>query len=287
MKKLATVVLSIVLLVVNLASCSNRNESENSESKVTETTATTLETKEDTVTTSSTTTTAETTTTTTTTTQKQSTTTTKQTNISDYPSRVVLPVKNIQQLPELPAGCEITSATIALNYYGFNVTKMEMLKYLPMVEAPDKNGRWVTPSEAFVGNPKFSYYGCYSPVIKKAINNYWEAENITGYEVENISNIEFVNLYGEIEKGNPVIIWASMYMVNINTNLNSWTVQDGSTFRWTSNEHCLVLIGFDVKNDTVILSDPWDPRGTVEYPRATVQKVYEQMGKQSLVIHKK
>lgn len=273
MKKMTAVVLSIALLVVNLAGCSNRNDLENSESKV-----------ETTITTS---TTSSTTTTTTTTTQKQSTTTTKSKSISDYPSRVVLPVKNIQQMPELPAGCEITSTTMVLNYYGFNVNKMDMLKYLPIAEAPDENGIWDSPWEVFIGNPKLNRYGCYSPVIKKTINNYWKAEKITGYEVEDLSHLEFVNLYGEIEKGNPVIIWASIDMVDINTDGDSWILKDGSKFNWTHKEHCLVLIGFDVKKDTVILSDPWDPRGTVEYPRATVQKVYEQMGKQALAIHKK
>ena len=35
----------------------------------------------------------------------------------------ILPVKTIYQKPELPNGCEITSATIVLNYLGFNVSK--------------------------------------------------------------------------------------------------------------------------------------------------------------------
>lgn len=219
-------------------------------------------------------------------TQEDNSTISKPTNTFKYPSKIVLPVKNIQQMPELPAGCEITSTTMVLNYYGFNVSKMDMLKYLPIVEAPNENGVWASPWEVFVGNPKLNWYGCYSPVIKKTINNYWKAEKVTGYEVEDLSHLEFVNLYGEIEKGNPVIIWASVDMVDINTDGDSWILKDGSKFNWTHKEHCLVLIGFDAKEDTVTLSDPWNPNGTVEYPRATVQKVYEQMGKQALVIHK-
>ena len=54
--------------------------------------------------------------------------------------RVVLPVENIQQLPELPAGCEITSTTIALNYeLGITESKMDMVSYLPMDKWPDEN----------------------------------------------------------------------------------------------------------------------------------------------------
>ena len=38
----------------------------------------------------------------------------------------ILPVNTIYQKPELPNGCEITSATIVLNYLGFNVSRVTM-----------------------------------------------------------------------------------------------------------------------------------------------------------------
>lgn len=42
----------------------------------------------------------------------------------------------ILQLPELPTGCEITSMTMALNYYGLNADKVTMAtKYLPTMPA--------------------------------------------------------------------------------------------------------------------------------------------------------
>ena len=202
------------------------------------------------------------------------------------PQKVLLDVKNIQQQPELPAGCEITSATIALNYYGFKCDKMEMLGHLPMMKEKDSNGRWITPWEGFVGDPETSRYGCYSPVIKTAIESYWEDQQVKGYEIVDLSGSELEELYSEVAKGNPVIIWAGIYMSPINTNLRSWVVQDGSTFKWTSNEHCLVLIGYDLEKGTVTLSDPWDSAGTVTYASKTVQVPYDQLEKQALVIHK-
>ncbi len=45
---------------------------------------------------------------------------------------VYIDMENILQNPELPTGCEITSLTILLRYYGFDAEKTDMAKnYLP------------------------------------------------------------------------------------------------------------------------------------------------------------
>lgn len=286
-KRLTAVVLSMTLLVVNLVGCSDRNDSESSESKVTETTTTaTTEAKKDTsseVTTTETSKGDESTSTTTSSTE----TTTQSSSEPKNSNRVILDVKNIQQKPELPKGSEITCATMVLNYYGFNVSKMDMLKYLPISEAPDANGIWLTPFEAFIGDPKLATgYGCYNTVIKKAIKSYWRKENITGYKVNDPSITNFVDLYEEINKGNPIIIWASVSMNDIEITKKAWKTADMGEFDWVKNEHCMVLIGYDKDKHTAILSDPLDPKGTVEYPEKDVAKVYDKLNSQALVIHK-
>lgn len=327
-RKLTAVVLSFALLVANLAACSDRNDSEDSESKVTETTTTTTtsETKEDTSKESTTTTEATTTTskeddsksdesttttavtdssttsnstTTAATTKANDTTTTKAatttktttaatTQSSSNPkssNRVMLNVKNIQQKPELPTGCEITAAAIALNYYGIKVSKMELLKYVPISDLP-KNGHGDSPWIAFIGNPKLtSGLGCYVSVIKAAIIDYFEDKKINDYTVKNLYKSDFLDLYEEIDNGNPVIVWATVNMQNI-TQTITWIDNEGFKSGWISPEHCLVLIGYDKDKNTAIFSDPLDPKGTVEYPISVVEKAYNQLSKQALVIHK-
>lgn len=79
-------------------------------------------------------------------------------------SRVVLPVENIQQNPELPTGSEITSAAIVLNYYGIKCDKTDLLNYLPMSKRPaDSTAPWVNPNDYFCGDPRETdnSYGCY------------------------------------------------------------------------------------------------------------------------------
>jgi uncharacterized protein YvpB len=199
--------------------------------------------------------------------------------------RVQLYVKNIQQVPELPMGCEAVSGSIALQWYGFKVDKYTLLKYQPMDEAPE-NGVWGDPNEVFVGNPRTYKWGCYSPVIKKAIEDYFEANKVTGYEVVSLDGSEFTDLYSEIDAGNPIILWVTTWMQDLGKG-ESWKLKDGSTFTWTLHEHCVVLIGYDTERDTVLISDPYDPKGTVEYSRKKVERVYKQLNNMALVIHKK
>ena len=287
-RKLTAVVLSMALIVASLVSCSGRNDSESSESKVTESTTTTAtEATKDASSQATTTETSrgdESSTTTTSSTE----TTTQSSSEPKNSNRVILDVKNIQQKPELPKGSEITCATMVLNYYGFNVTKMDMLKYLPIVEAPDANGVWPSPADAFVGNPKSDTgYGCYYSVIRKAIRDYLKAEKCTEYNPKMPDGKNFADFYEEINKGNPVIIWATTDMKDVQLSNEGWKMEDSTTFYWPTNEHALVLIGYDKDKDTAIFSDPLDPNGTVEYPTKTVNAVFEQLGKQALVLHKK
>lgn len=199
--------------------------------------------------------------------------------------RVVLDVINIQQLPELPAGCEITSTTIVLNYEGIEVDKMTLLDYLPRVGYPVEGERWDSPWEKFIGDPTSDRYGCYSPVIIKTVNAFFESNDITSYEVIDISGSSIKELYAQIDKGHPVIVWATAFMKKSWLG-PSWELKDGSTFRWRVKEHCLVLIGYDTGADTVILSDPFDERGTVEYDASLFEKRYKELYEQALVIQK-
>ena len=67
----------------------------------------------------------------------------------------------INQNPELPTGCEVTSLTMVLNYYGYEVTNTELASNYLNTGSLRSN-----PYVNFVGSPfSSSSYGCYSPVI--------------------------------------------------------------------------------------------------------------------------
>ena len=60
------------------------------------------------------------------------------------------------QMPELPTGCEITSLTMVLNYYGYSVDKMTMaLEYLPTL---GWNDTYYGEDGSLYGNDIYNYF---------------------------------------------------------------------------------------------------------------------------------
>ena len=59
----------------------------------------------------------------------------------------------------------------------------------------------------------------------------------------------------------------------------------GVEYPWYSNEHCLVLSGYDTLSNTVTVNDP--ERGVVVYDIDRFEEIYDLMGRMSMVIVEK
>lgn len=181
----------------------------------------------------------------------------------------------ICQYPELPTGCEITSLTMALRYYGFNFKKENLSdKYLDK----GKVGT-VDPRVAFEGDPRDGdSYGCYAPVIVNTANKYLKAKgsNLRAYEVE---GEDFNSLFRFTDKDIPVIIWCT-YKLQPGHFSVTWNV-DGKDITWYTPEHCMVLLG--EKNGKAVVADPI--YGKIKaYDKALLEKRYTELFKQAIVI---
>lgn len=120
---------------------------------------------------------------------------------------VKLNVKCILQNPELPTGCEITSLTTVLNYYGYNVSKTTMSDDFLEKSNDEVADFW----KMFLGNPRSEGgFGCYAQPITDAANKYLKTQD-NNYIAINYSGTQFEKLLQEVESGNPVIIWSTMY----------------------------------------------------------------------------
>jgi uncharacterized protein YvpB len=187
-----------------------------------------------------------------------------------------LAVPAILQKPALPTGCEVTALATVLKYLGFGVDKVTLVEnYLPMGEIGETN-----PNDAFIGTPyEESSYGCYAPVIVETANKYLKDEK-SELEAENITGREFASLYNEIEEGNPVIVWTTMYL-KPSYEGTTWTI-DGDKFTWTAREHCMVLTGYDEDMGVVYVADPLT--GNTSYDSALFEERYQEMGSQAVVV---
>lgn len=189
-----------------------------------------------------------------------------------------LDVTPVLQLPELPTGCEITSLATVLNYYGYDISKTQLAdEYLDC----GKIGQ-TDPDEKFIGSPYDEHsYGCYSNVIADATRDF-SIKNNCNFKIYNLNGLSLDELYKYIENGSPVIVWATIDLMETYRNI-TWDI-DGKEIAWRANEHCMVLIGYDKDNDTCIVSDPL--KGIMEYPKELFNQRYEELGKQAVILVK-
>ena len=203
------------------------------------------------------------------------------TEVTDFlvPNSFQIDVPVLYQEPELPTGCEITSLTMLLNYLGFDVSKTTMAyDYL----TKDYKGD-VGFDEAFIGSPdSYGGYGCFAPVIKEAANKYLAA-NAEDYLASNITGTDMEGLYEYVAKGFPVVAWCSMELMDVYYRF-VFTDAKGNDVYWYDNEHCVLLCGYSKENKTVTVADPM--YGMMTYYAPRFEEIYNQLGKQAVIIEK-
>ncbi len=199
---------------------------------------------------------------------------------------VYIDMENIQQLPELPVGCEITALTILLRHCGFDAEKTDMARnYLPTSwgNARYEDGKTYKDSffNYFIGDPFGKGYGCFSGAIETAAKNYI-ADHGGGFTVMNISGSHPDVLYDYLAEGTPVLCWATDGMIEPEYYETWYDNETGEQLDWYLNEHCFVLAGFNMSADLVTLNDPM--KGIIDYNINKFETRYDQMHRQAIVI---
>jgi len=188
------------------------------------------------------------------------------------------------QYPLLPTGCESVAATMVLRYYGEQITPKEFASawlkcsddfysFGGKLYGPD-------PNLVFAGDPFSSRaYGCFASPIVEAIHQnskYCTAQSVTCRSLK-----ELCGKY--VDFGIPLLIWATMGMEKSYEG-STWNFKDGTVFTWPAREHCLVLVGYNSK--VYFLNDPMTG-SPVFYSKELVEKRFEEMGRQAVVIKRK
>lgn len=197
------------------------------------------------------------------------------------PPSVILDAPAISQFPELTSGCEVTSLTMLLQYYGINKDKLELAKEMKKDPTPlqvDEKGNivyWGNPNLGFVGEVtgKGKGFGIYHTALYELLEAYVPtAVDLTGSDFETLER--------QVAKGIPVVVWTT---INMQMPPESrWVVWDTpiGPIKTTFLEHAVLLVGYD--EDHVYVNDPWTGKAKVKVDKAQFIETYKALGKQAL-----
>ena len=202
---------------------------------------------------------------------------------SNYFKKTIVNVPYISQKSVLATGCELVSATMVMQFYGYDITVEDFVQNTPQSELKQTKSGLIgnDPSKTFIGNPHSSNgFGCYAPVITSVMNSFFnnksqKAVDVTGTNIENL-------LHTYVDNDSPVLIWATINMKEPQQG-RSWMIEDtGETFQWIAGEHCLVLVGYD--HDLYYFNDPYGSNGIVGYDKDLVEERYQALGLQAIAV---
>ena len=88
-----------------------------------------------------------------------------------------------------------------------------------------------------------------------------------------------------IDKGMPVIFWACINMRKPVTGPEWKLLETGDTFTWISNEHCMLLVGYD--EEGYYFNDPYENNGVIRYDKELVEDRHRAQRSMAVGVKKK
>lgn len=165
-------------------------------------------------------------------------------NVISSPYR---PVEMIFQNPELPNGCEITSAAMVLTSAGCPADKLALYQdCLPKADFSYVEAQRYGPSPEkwYVGNAadlKGGWYCFEGPVVQAA--NQWLENHGNGLRARSLTGLTKAELDRYAQEEVPLVVWVTLGYAAPQQNEFSWTLEDGTVYHPYSNLHCVVLTG--------------------------------------------
>lgn len=186
--------------------------------------------------------------------------------------QIRLNVPCVMQFPELPTGCESVALTNLLLYNGFSLGKTTIAdNYLPYGS---------NYAVSFVGNPhSVNGAGVYPPGIVIAANRYLAAKG-SSLRAYDITGSSMEQLYSYLDQGYPVLVWSTTGMAS--PHVTGYQSYGGRNYPWLSQEHCVVLKGYNRRTNTVYVSDSIS--GDIGRNASRFTDLYNQIGRFAVII---
>jgi len=192
-------------------------------------------------------------------------------------ARIEAPV--INQYPELPAGCEVTSLAMLFAFAGIEKSKMELYGEMPKDPTPvvwGKNGTpkfWGNPNKGYVGDAtrKGLGFGIYHDGLFPLAQTYMPT-------AVDLSRKSFDELEAHLAGGVPIVVWTTIDF-KLPQNWIIWDSNDGQV-KTTFKEHAVLLVGYDEKY--VYVNNPANGQANQRIDKSQFIDTWVAMGRQGI-----
>lgn len=193
--------------------------------------------------------------------------------------RLDVPLESQLEGIALENGCEITSLSMLLQYYGYEVNKNQLAKELDYVPYTLNQTTYGNPNVGFVGDIKKGKkaMGVHVDPIAKVARKIVKDD----FEVVASQGRSFQDILNKLQEDTPVWILSTISMqIPTEDDFIPWKTKEG-TLQVTPLIHSVVLTGMDGNN--VYYNDPYGFKDA-SIPTEDLKEVYNKMGKQSLYL---
>ena len=177
------------------------------------------------------------------------------TTFAPLPTSRVIDVPYLSQVYPVnaPVGCEATSLLMGLKGKGYaqDIDLRTFLDNLPRSSSD--------PAKGFVGSPyvadptKKTRTTIYPPKLAEYGNQYGNVIDLSGASLPELQR--------EVLSGNPVVVYVTLYWEKP---FYRWYSIEGQQQRLLSNNHALLLCGYDAANNAYYVADPYNIQNRYE-----------------------
>ncbi|EWG10615.1 C39 family peptidase [Cytobacillus firmus] len=194
---------------------------------------------------------------------------------------IMIDVPAINQFPELPRGCEVTSLSMLLQHAGVQADKMTLAKEIKKNPEPyrieDGKIYFGHPNEGFIGD-MYSFdnpgLGVYHEPVKELAEKYMPGS------IEDLTGSDFEDIKIHLSDGRPVwVIINTAYKQLSDDFFQTWHTPNGK-IKITYKEHSVLLTGYD--QEYMFFNDPLTGEKNKKAPILDFEKAWVQMGKQAI-----
>lgn len=194
---------------------------------------------------------------------------------------VLIDAPVINQLPELPRGCEVTALAMLLQHAGIDIDKLTLAEQITKDPTPFK----VIAGKIYFGNPYDGFVGSMYSFAEPGLGVYHGpiAELANLYlpgKIIDLTGSSFKELKVHLSDGRPLwVIINATYKKLPDSSFQTWHTPRG-TIRVTFREHSVLITGYD--EHYVYLNDPLTGQKNRKAAIDDFEEAWVQMGSQAI-----